>query len=398
MAFCPNCGTPNTDQAEKCVACGFELIVPKQKAKFKGTIMMSGIKAPTQAERSNQSTTASAPPSAVSTAPAPIARVPAQPPSPAEGGRNMSYQKTMLGPASGFVPPSPAQPSSAQQPAPQARPPQSLHTPTQHGSAAPNPPGEANYDPRAANTPSPYLGPTPGQPELRSRAEAARTSTPQGSGYGGPSNNAIGSAWDSSASGGFASTTTGAGRSPVQPGSPAYESTLPPATPDKPNPGKILAIGCGVALALLVVVGALVNYVIGPKLKAMFSGGDDSSAEAAAWQASISQSLAQVTGLCQVDCSQASVFFHADKQAALLGEARALTPERLQKFGDPKLAQASMLDGTDDAAIATALGLDPQQCARVTAGGAKVISCSVPDVGGKPSVLRIVHMSGISSL
>src|SRR5690349_9058947 len=34
MAFCPNCGTPNTDQAAKCVSCAFEL-APAQKAKFK---------------------------------------------------------------------------------------------------------------------------------------------------------------------------------------------------------------------------------------------------------------------------------------------------------------------------------------------------------------------------
>ena len=106
MAFCPNCGTPNTDQAEKCVACGFELIVPKQKAKFKGTIMMSGIKAPTQADRSGQASTPSAraPVSHAAGGACAVARVPARSPSPAEGGRNMSYQKTMLG-RGGLVPP-----------------------------------------------------------------------------------------------------------------------------------------------------------------------------------------------------------------------------------------------------------------------------------------------------
>ncbi len=36
MAFCPNCGTPNTDQAEKCVSCSFDLAPKAQKAKFKG--------------------------------------------------------------------------------------------------------------------------------------------------------------------------------------------------------------------------------------------------------------------------------------------------------------------------------------------------------------------------
>jgi hypothetical protein len=392
MAFCPNCGTPNTEQAEKCVACGFELIVPKQKAKFKGTIMMSGIKAPTAGDRASQPTAEAPPPAA---APAPTARMPSQPSpadrsradeSPASGGRNLSYQKTMLGPAAGFVPPT--QPRPAQPAAPQARAPEPSQTPTFQGSNTPPFQGAASFpsanDARSGTAPAPYGGPASGQASTES------------AGYAGPAK--IGSAWDSSASGGgFGASTTG-GRYPTQTSTPGYESTLPPAGPDKPNPGKILAIGCAVALALFLVLGALVNYVIGPKIKAMFSGGDADNAEAAAWQASISQSLAQVTGLCQVDCNQAGVFFHPDKQAALLSEARALTPDRLQKFGDPKLAEASMLDGTDDAPIATSLGLDPQQCARVVAGSAKVISCSVPDVGGKPSVLRIVHLSGISSL
>lgn len=385
MAFCPNCGTPNTEQAEKCVACGFELIVPKQKAKFKGTIMMSGIKAPTAGDRASEPTPSVPAPAPQPAAAPPAARVPAQP-SPADGGRNLSYQKTMMGPAAGFVPPK--QPSPPQPAAPQARTPELAHAPTLQGTNTPPfqgaPSHPAANEARAGNAPPPYVGAASGQAATES------------AGFAGPPAK-IASAWDSSASGGFGASTTG-GRYPTQTGTPGYDSTLPPSAPDKPNPGKILAIGCGVALALFLVLGAVVNYIIGPKLKAMFSGGDDDNAEAAAWQASISQSLAQVTGLCQVDCNQASVFFHPDKQAALLGEARALTPDRLQKFGDPKLAEASMLDGTDDAPVATALGLDPQQCARVIAGDAKVISCSVPDVGGKPSVLRIVHLSGINSL
>src|SRR5262245_14666355 len=66
MPFCPTCGTPNTDQAEKCVACAYELIVPKHRAKFKGTIMMSGIKAPSS---SAEAAEAPAPPRAAAPVP-----------------------------------------------------------------------------------------------------------------------------------------------------------------------------------------------------------------------------------------------------------------------------------------------------------------------------------------
>src|ERR1700710_1908032 len=102
MAFCPNCGTPNTDQAEKCVACGFELIVPKQKAKFKGTIMMSGIKAPTLAEAEAASAAAAA---AASTSEPPPTPAPVPTPSAAsDGGHKLGPHKTMLGHAPIVIP------------------------------------------------------------------------------------------------------------------------------------------------------------------------------------------------------------------------------------------------------------------------------------------------------
>src|SRR5687768_3522241 len=79
MAFCPNCGTPNTDQAEKCVSCSFDL-APKQKAKFKGTIMMQGVQLPGAAPTPSAATaTAAAPtaPPAPAPTPGPTAQAPA---------------------------------------------------------------------------------------------------------------------------------------------------------------------------------------------------------------------------------------------------------------------------------------------------------------------------------
>ncbi|MET0284692.1 MAG: zinc ribbon domain-containing protein [Polyangiales bacterium] len=390
MAFCPNCGTPNTEQAERCVACGFELIVPKQKAKFKGTIMMSGIQAPSGPQA------------------APASKGPAPAPDPAASDvppRKPNYQKTMMGQPPIALPPK-------QEPAPASVPPVDLGTmPTMQGQsplhasspAQPQPQPQPSLPPLASTntrefqpdlgmtnplggqtrvTPSSPSVPTPSQP---SRPTPAPNQPTQGgfASYGG--NASFGSG---------KSSTLGPNR--VSMGG-AYESTLPPAAP--PNPAKVIAVGCGVVLALFLVVGGALWFAFGDRIKALFGGESEaSSAEAAAWHASIGQSLTKVNELCAADCAQAGVFFHPLKQAALLGEARALTPARVAKLNDPASASAVMLDHTDDSAIATQLGLDPQQCARVTAGGAIVISCSVPDPTGKPSVLRIVQLSGVGTL
>ncbi len=50
-----------------------------------------------------------------------------------------------------------------------------------------------------------------------------------------------------------------------------------------------------------------------------------------------------------------------------------------------------MLNATDDSAIATNLGLDPQLCVRIASGNGKVIGCSVPNPAG-PADMRIVHL------
>jgi ribosomal protein L40E len=388
MAFCPNCGTPNTEQAERCVACGYELIVPKQKAKFKGTIMMSGIKAP-EAKLPEEK-----PPAAPSLPPPPASLAP--PPAPA---RNLNYSKTMLGQPPVALP---AKPEAAK---PASIPPVDLGTmPTMqgqspvHSPSLPSAPAQLSVPPYSSTNTREFqpdlAGTNPAGSPARPTPSTPTSSMPT------PSQPAQGGFTQPTPS--FGNTFSGGPKpatmspSRVSMGG-AYESTMPPAAP--PNPAKVIAIGCGVVLALFLVVGGALWFAFGDRLRALFGGESEAgAAEAAAWHASIAQSLTKVNELCTTDCAQAGVFFHPLKQAALLGEAKALTPARVAKLNDPSAASAAMLDHTDDAGIATQLGLDPQQCARVTAGGAKVISCSVPDPNGKPSVLRIVQLSGVDTL
>lgn len=341
MAFCPNCGTPNTDQADKCVSCGFEL-GQKQKAKFKGTIMMSGINVPGQAPApsapANTAPANAAPPAAPAASPAVPESVPPD--------RNLAFQKTMVGHA-GMVPP-PAQPRPAPGPATN----ELAHAPTMQG-AGPGTLGQAGGKTTGA-------APEPGA-----------------------------ASWNSGPASGTGRFSDPSGRI-----SGDVDSRFP-SSANKPNPGKALAIGCAALLVLTLAFVGIVWALFGSKIASMF--GDDAGTEALAWQASIGQSLAQVAALCQSDCQQAAVFFHASAQASV-GEGKSLTESRIRTLSDPASSKAEMLDGTGDEEIAKKLGLDPQQCARVTAGAAKVVSCSVPEPDGKPSVLRIIHLSGLASL
>ena len=81
----------------------------------------------------------------------------------------------------------------------------------------------------------------------------------------------------------------------------------------------------------------------------------------------------------------------------MLGQAKELTPPRLQKLVDPTQSEAAMLNNTDDGSLATNLGLDPQLCVRIASGNAKAIGCSVPNTSGSAD-MRIVHLSGLDSL
>ncbi|NOY93100.1 MAG: zinc-ribbon domain-containing protein, partial [Deltaproteobacteria bacterium] len=46
--YCPNCGKPNTNEAQSCASCGTQLKQQKKSgaSKFKGTMMMNNMGAP----------------------------------------------------------------------------------------------------------------------------------------------------------------------------------------------------------------------------------------------------------------------------------------------------------------------------------------------------------------
>jgi hypothetical protein len=361
MAFCPNCGTPNTDQAEKCVSCSFDL-APKQKAKFKGTIMMQGVQLPGAAPKPAAPAPAPAPSAAAAPAPAP-ASLPA--PAPATG-KNVGFEKTILGaPGLGGLPAvkAPSTPAAALGDAttvdsPRPRP--SPFSATEVGGAAP-----------AADSPS----------------FGAQGKAPPSTGFGAaasPSSGGFGTSPNSTgpSTGGFGKTG-GFGNTGGFGGSGSYSTP-----PGLASSSKLVAIGGG-AVAVLVLI--IVVWL------AKGSGSSENSAAANEWRGSLTQALTQVAALCSTDCQTAGVYFHPKVQAALLDQAKQLKPERAAKFADPEKSQAEMLDTTDDGEIATKLELDPTQCVRVVAGSAKVVGCSVPTPGGQPN-LRIVHLEGVPSL
>ncbi|MFT3923099.1 MAG: zinc ribbon domain-containing protein [Myxococcales bacterium] len=352
MAFCPNCGTPNTEQAAKCVSCGFEL-APAQKAKFKGTIMMGqAVQAPQQPPQAGQQ---AAPPQSSSPAPSPSS--PAAPSGQA-GPRNMAFEKTMLGPMGGSV-----------QVPPLAAPPPAADPRAELGRAA------------TVEGPAPQFTPPPQSSASGAPAAAA-------GGYGAAS---TGAGYATGGVGGGAAAGYGGGG-----GGYDGDDGAPPAALPKPNTGKILAIGCAVVLVMSCLIGGVMYFMAKKQLSALMGSAQDETATLA-WRGTLSQALGQVSALCASNCEGAANYFHPSVQAALLGQAKQLTPERLAKLVDPAQSPAAMLNTTDDGAIATNLGLDPQLCVRIAGGNAKVVGCSVPNPSG-PADMRIVHLSGLESL
>ncbi len=367
MAFCPNCGTPNTDQAEKCVSCAFELS-PKHKAKFKGTIMMTGVQAPTAPGQP-----AAAPPPATQQPPSPAVFTPAshspvQAPPP--GPKNLAFEKTMMG-GPMAVPPGtgmPQQPSTGQpgmQPGqPSAADLGRAATVEQH---APNFQPPPNLQQPPAQEPQPSFS----QPEI--------AATPAvGGGFSSGAHSGSGQA----AGGGY--------------GGGGFNTTSDVPMPPKSNTGKMIAIGCAGLLVLACVVSGVLLVVKGRQVFSMVDK-IESEGPTLEWRTRVAQSLENVLEICKTDCQGAAVYFHPQLAAQLMTQAKGLSHEGLVKLVDPTQSEARMLDGTDDSALATKLNLDPQQCVRITSGTAKVVGCSVPDPAGTSS-LRIVHLEGVSAL
>ncbi len=371
MAFCPNCGTPNTDQAEKCVSCSFEL-APKQKAKFKGTIMMSGVQAPTgqpgAAPPAAAPPPAARPPGPVVFSPgsnAPVAAKPAGAPV-----RSLAFEKTMMGPMA--VPPGTGMSHTPTPGVPIAAPPADLGRAATVEQQAPSFQQPAAYQQPAAapqpafQQPASFQQPVAPAPSLQ---QPAARSAPAGGGYSGSSDTGdFGSA--RSSGGGFHS-----------------ESDLPQLP--KNNTGKTI----GIVFAVLIVVACAVLGVT-----MMMKDKQQSEGPTLEWRTRVAQALENVIEICKTDCQGAAIYFHPQLKAELTGQAKGLTQAGLAKLVDPAQSEAQMLDGTDDSSLATRLSLDPQQCVRITSGSAKIVGCSVPEPGGTTSSMRIIVLDGVASL
>ena len=393
MAFCPNCGTPNTDQAEKCVSCGFELAATKAKPKFKGTIMMQSVQLPGHPKP--------AAPKAATTPP------PAEPPPPASPsaapGKNLGFAKTMMG-GVGMGPGFPPAGSFATR---------NTSPPAQGGGFAAPPAPKPSDLSRAATMEGPrpssdlrpmVLSPTePGS----TQPSASPAASPSG-GFAAPPPSGVGgfSPPGSASSGGFGASSGGFANAPSTGGfgntgggfgnTGGFGNSMPPVAA-KSNTTKVIAIGCAAALVLSCVVAGLLYSMMKDKVAGMLGSSSAKDGAALEWRGSLATALVQVSALCQSDCPSASVYFHPDVQEALLVEAKQLSTLRATKLADPGQSQAQMLGDTDDASIAEKLQLDPAQCVRVVSGEAKVVGCSVPTPGGQPN-LRIVYMAGIGTL
>lgn len=415
MAFCPNCGTPNTDQAEKCVACSFDLS-PKPKGRFKGTIMMQGTQVPTAPQAPAQPTPQAAP--------APSTTQPQQPRPSAPSGKNMAFEKTMMGgtglglpptgafgtpgvPPAGFNAPTTPAPAPDLGRAPTVEGPRpggfgnasdSRNSPQGFGAGSP-PGGFSSGGAFGGDAPAQGAGGFGGASSGGGFGGSSATPTPSGfgntgGGFGGGSGGGFGNTAGSfqNPSGGFANVggNTGGGFGNTGGG---FGNSVAPV---KPNNNKMIVLGCGGAILLTLIAVAVLLTVGSKRPGGLFGDGGRDSA-ALEWRGSLSTALVQVAALCQADCQSAAVYFHQDVQASLLEQAKLLTPARATKLADPTQSEAQMLDQTDDANIAEKLKLDAAQCVRVSAAAVKVVGCSVPTPGGRAN-LRIVHMEGVGSL
>jgi hypothetical protein len=175
----------------------------------------------------------------------------------------------------------------------------------------------------------------------------------------------------------------------------AYRDSDVSLPPQKGGAGKAILFGCAGALAVAA-LGTLAIYFFARQAFSELVHNSESTATAG-WHQSLGQAITQVAEQCTQDCSAAAVYFHPQKQEALLSEAKLLTPARAARLGPATSAVAQMLADTDDGALATQLNLDPNRCVEVALDNAKAVGCSVIDAAGDES-LRIVHLSGIGSL
>ncbi len=361
--YCPNCGKPNTDEANACASCGTQLSKPgaRKAGKFKGTMMMAGVTAPT-------------PPTAGGTP----GGAPGEPPQ----KKDLAFQQTMLGP---MTPPGqPGQPenksaaggfgaagggSTPDQPAP--------------GGGAPSGGAPGGGTP-SGSAPGGGFGASPG-------------GSPPGGGFGAPPGG--------SPPGGSPPPAGGFGAPPGD--SPAGGFGGPSGGPGGPSNGNSktkLWLGIGLGCLLTTILGCVGGWYYckskAEEISEEFAEVGNGSLGAELNRISLGFTLGAMKASCSTDPSGAgtSNFFHPQVAAQYRAAACQTTDQTLEAFarsctsGQHPCSEAAVAAGTADESRATALGLDAQQCYVYTSGGAKVVACQMSDS------LKLVHIESLGAV
>ncbi len=164
--------------------------------------------------------------------------------------------------------------------------------------------------------------------------------------------------------------------------------------------GKIVVIGCALLALLTCAAGAGIwaFAMYGARQAGAHAEALSHSLATDIMRAGVIASLTGVRAMCATgDCSAAAQYVHPGVQTALTPLMTTVTTKAIQVLEDPARARAELLEGTDDAVRATALGLTPSSCVRLTSGRAKVIGCSAREANGAETFL-LVHIEGLDSL
>jgi hypothetical protein len=373
--YCPSCGKPNTDQAEKCVSCGAELGQAKAPGpkKFKGTMMMG---APGAAPPK---------PGAPASPPKPATPAPGGAGAPAGSDKkNLAFQATMMG--SGMTPP-PGPPGAGAPPGDQPRIPGP--PPPSAGPPSAGPPSPAQ--PEAADAAPPATAPAgPASPP-----EPAAAGPVAGGGFGAGAPGTPDTAAAPPAAGGWGAPPAAAppaGGTPGWGGAPTAPGTAPAGGLGN---NKKLIIGVAAGCLLLVVLACVAGIVgiFAFRNAAEQAGSAATSFAAEASRVSLGFTLNGVKMSCEAGGAEAAAsFFHPKAFAQLSDQACTVSDRAIDVLANAEQSSAQVLAHTGMADRATSLGLDPDACFLYQADGAQVVGCALEDG------FKIVHMDNLGSL
>ncbi len=398
--YCPSCGKPNTDAATNCVSCNHELKPPSGggRAKFKGTMMMTGI-TPEKIAEATKGAQPATPAPAATPAPEPTHKV-AQ-------GPAMGFGKTITGPISGMpgpdddtlMAPSPFRdPSPAESAPTQAIPEFSTPQQPQGGFGFPSTP--------QADVPAQQ----PGFGEPAQPSGFGEPAAPPSAGFGAPPSVGFGepAAPPSAGFGEPAAPSAGfgepapAGGSPFGATPPSSAAGFGAAPPMSGEP----AAPAGGSNKKLIVVALLGCFLISSAACGgaywYFSTRAESALSNLTSQSHrfpLSLALSTIKVGCTSDPTGAGAanFVLPQAMESVQGQICAITEQTVTAFGQScdagsPCANSSLLAGSPDEGIATQFSVDANACSVHTSGEAKLIWCET-DSGG-----RIVLAQNLASV